>query len=556
MSNRLLLALCAGLLLVLTSCSTDRSMPALIESVSVAESIIGPEAAYAAFGSELAALAPKAKLTVAERDDALTAVRSGAVRAALVPRIGTASFDGLAVTDVAVQPVALLVPFTFPVEEVSAEQARALATGQVTSWRDLGGPSATVQVMITDPEIVSLVFGQPAAGQRGEGGTVRHGQVLLAPGASAGPAAKALRVNGASPHEPGYPFTVLWSIVGRNDDARVAALGQALAARARERDQDVAVLDAVGDIMLGRTVGRTIEMNGPRYPFEAVEPLLAGSDLRIGNLELPLTSRGQPARKDYVFRAPPSVAAGLSAAGFGLLTLANNHMLDYGIEGLLDTIDTLDRAGVGHVGAGRTVEEAHEPVILTVNGLRLAFLSYVNTPNDGRSGWVAESMRAGPTTPGVAWGTPDVVARDVAAARAHADLVIVAIHAGWEYTPTPNPVQRGLGYAAVEAGAALVLGAHPHVLQGIEFYHNVPIVYSLGNFVFDIDDDDRRQPGMPSLLTAVIRLRLNRQGVQSIEVRPAVIDQRDGRPIPVTGAAARPVYDRIYSLTDTLNAGR
>ncbi|MGH2599139.1 MAG: hypothetical protein ACRDJ9_07105, partial [Dehalococcoidia bacterium] len=87
-------------------------------------------------------------------------------------------------------------------------------------------------------------------------------------------------------------------------------------------------------------------------------------------------------------------------------------------------------------------------------------------------------------------------------------------------------------------------------------YKGVPVVYSLGNFIFDVDDDDRRQPGMPSLLTAVLRVRLGRDGVRGIEVRPATIDQRDGRPIPVTGAAARPVYERIYSLTDALTTRR
>jgi poly-gamma-glutamate synthesis protein (capsule biosynthesis protein) len=165
-------------------------------------------------------------------------------------------------------------------------------------------------------------------------------------------------------------------------------------------------------------------------------------------------------------------------------------------------------------------------------------------------------MRAGAAVPGVAWGTPDVVRRDVTAAKARADLVIVALHAGWEYTGPPSSVQRQLAYAAIDAGAALVLGAHPHVLQGIEFYKGAPIVYSLGNFVFDLDDDDRRQPGMPSLLTCVLRVRLGPEGVRSLEVRPAVIDQTDGHPVPVSGTAARPVYERLYLLTDALAAGR
>src|SRR5262249_21692918 len=161
-------------------------------------------------------------------------------------------------------------------------------------------------------------------------------------------------------------------------------------------------------------------------------------------------------------------------------------------------------------------------------------------------------MEAGPSSPGVAWGDPEAVRRDVAAARAQADIVIVAMHSGNEYTAPPNPTQRDLAYAAIDAGAALVLGAHPHVLQGIELYRGAPIVYSLGNFVFDLDDDDRRAPGLPSVLTGVLRVRIGRDGVHGLELRPAQIDQRELRPVPVTGAAARAVYDRIYPLTDAL----
>jgi poly-gamma-glutamate synthesis protein (capsule biosynthesis protein) len=179
-------------------------------------------------------------------------------------------------------------------------------------------------------------------------------------------------------------------------------------------------------------------------------------------------------------------------------------------------------------------------------------LGYVNTPNDGVSGWVAESMRAGSATPGVAWGTVEAIRRDVAAAKTQADLVIVALHAGWEYAGPPGALQRELAHAAVDAGAALVLGAHPHVLQGIELYKNAPIVYSLGNFVFDADADDRRQPGMPTLLSGVLRVRLGPEGVRGLELRPVLIEPREGRPFPVSGAAARPVYDRLYSLTDAL----
>jgi poly-gamma-glutamate synthesis protein (capsule biosynthesis protein) len=185
--------------------------------------------------------------------------------------------------------------------------------------------------------------------------------------------------------------------------------------------------------------------------------------------------------------------------------------------------------------------------------LRLAFLAYVNVPNDSVSGFELERTAATPGRAGVAWGHSGDVARDVASARRQADVVIVALHSGTEYSPNPNAVQRELAHAAVDAGAALVLGSHPHVLQGIEFYRGAPIIYSLGNFVFDLDDADRRQPGLPSVLSGICRVTLTKQGVSGVRFLPAVIDQRESRPIPVSGAAARPVYDRLYRLTDALN---
>ena len=559
---RLLLLFTTIAALSLVACGGNSTSPAWIESLPLTESVTGTPAALDAFGPELTRLMPQANLSTAENgQDALNAVRSGAAVAAVVPRSGGSPPDGLTAIDVDRSSLAALVPFTFPVEAVTSAQLRDLASGQIANWHEVGGPSLPVSVAVTAPDVAEQGLGTSTAGvviqEVAAALTERPGRIVLTLDASAGVLAKPLRVDGIRPDEDGYPLAVQWSVAGRPGDGRVAALAQALSARADDRDRDrTVVLDAVGDIMLGRTVGRSILERGAGHPFEAVAPLLDGSDLRVGNLELPLTERGTQARKDYTFRAPPSVAEGLVGAGFDVLTLANNHMLDFGPEGLLDTVATLQRAGIAHPGAGRNSGAAHEPAIVSANGLSLAFLSYVNTPNDGRSGWVAESTRAGTESPGVAWGTAEAIRRDVAAARDRADLVIVALHAGFEYSATPNPVQRELAHAAVDAGAALVLGAHPHVLQGIEVYKRVPIVYSLGNFVFDVDNDDRRQPGMPTLLSAVLRIRLDANGVQGLEVRPAIIDERDGRPIPVTGVAARPVYDRIYSLTDALNTGR
>lgn len=550
-----------ALAVLLAACREGEPSRARIEAIVAPDTVALTDATLAFYQADLAAALPGVTVRRVESDEAaLQAVRSGDAGVALVLRSPALPLDGLEAVDVEVRPLAAFVPFTFPLEEISSQQLRELAAGRVQSWREIGGPSLPIETLSPDHSAAEQALGAPvkAAPVSDPAAALAEsrGRVVLALGTSAGAMVKPLRIDGAQPFDTEYPIALRWAVAGRAGDARVAAIGHELAARAAVRSGPEVVLDAVGDIMLGREVGALIQTRGPRYPFEAVAPLLAGSDLRIGNLELPLTERGQRARKDYVFRAPPSAVEGLTWAGFGVVTLANNHMLDYGPEGLLDTLAALDRAGIAHPGAGRNAEEAHAPAIVTVQGLRLAILTYVNTPNDSISGWVAASMRAGPASPGVAWGTADAVRRDVAAASEKADLVIVAIHAGWEYTGPPNPVQRELAYAAIDAGAALVLGAHPHVLQGIELYKNVPVVYSLGNFIFDLDDDDRRHPGLPSTLTAVLRVRLGREGVRGLELRPAVIDQREGRPIPVSGAAARPVFERVYSLSDALASGR
>lgn len=497
-------------------------------------------------------------LVVSEVGDhaaAARAVRQGAARFAIIagdtpPELAGVEFDAPA--------LALTVPLTFPVEELTLAQVGDLLGGRLRNWRDSGGPSLAVSVVYsgasTERELIRRVTGEPpAVAAPAIVNSAVPGAVVI--GAWEGPALgrKALRINGLLPGADSYPLAEHRRVAGRPETrAEVEALAATLRRRLEARRPATVVLDAVGDIMLDREVGRLIESRGPVYPLDAVRPLLAEADLRFGNLELPLTTRGAPANKDYVFRAPPSSTLTLTHAGFNLLSLANNHAADYGSDGLLDTLDALTRAGIAYAGAGRTADEAHAPALVTVKGIRIALLAYVNVPDDSVSGFSIEETAAGVNRPGVAWGTVEAVRRDVAAAAARADLVIVSLHSGYEYTEGPNATQRGLARAAVDAGAALVLGGHPHVLQGVEFYRGAPIIYSLGNFVFDLDDDDRRQAGLPSLLSVIFRVTLTREGVRGVQFLPVLIDPHEGRPLPVAGAAARPVLERLYRLTDAL----
>ncbi len=309
-------------------------------------------------------------------------------------------------------------------------------------------------------------------------------------------------------------------------------------------------LVAAGDVMLGRSIGDGVLRFGPLYPFEHVADILRGADLAFVNLEVPLTDGGQPADKDFVFRGPPEAAGGLAAAGIDFVSLANNHALDYGLQGLADTRSALTAAGLAYAGAGDNEAAARSPVVLERGGLRLAFLAYVNTPRDSVSGFDVSATAATAERPGVAWATPEAVAADVAAAARSADVVIVSLHSGPEYQEAPGDLQIALAHSAIDAGARLVLGAHPHVLQGLERYKDGLIIYSLGNFVFDFDEVDYAQPGLPSALSAILQVQLTKEGVAACRLLPIAVDPADGRPHPAVGHEADAVLERMRRLSD------
>jgi poly-gamma-glutamate synthesis protein (capsule biosynthesis protein) len=277
-------------------------------------------------------------------------------------------------------------------------------------------------------------------------------------------------------------------------------------------------LEAVGDIMLARTVGDQVQAKGPEIVFAGVQSVLDSADVLVGNLECALTAGGERQPKSYPFAAPPKTAQALALAGFDVLSLANNHAMDYGYAGLQDTQSYLGQYNIATVGAGANTAKAHTPVILERNGLRLAFLAYVDVPEEN-SGFDARTWIATASQPGIAWADLDQIRIDVTAAKFKADLVIVLLHAGSEITTVINNItndQRLEAHTAIDSGAALVIGSHPHVLQQIERYHGGLIAYSLGNFVFD------QYKGVANA-TIILRVVLTPAGVQSYDWVPVLI---------------------------------
>jgi poly-gamma-glutamate synthesis protein (capsule biosynthesis protein) len=299
-------------------------------------------------------------------------------------------------------------------------------------------------------------------------------------------------------------------------------------------------LAAVGDLMLAESVGDSIAATSPRYPFEGegVQPILAGADIAVGNLECAVAEGGERQSNPYSFRANPAVIEGLQYAGLDVLSLANNHTGDYGDSALLEMLDALDAAELVTVGAGRTITDAHASKIVTANGLSVAFLAYNQI--------APESYAATETSPGSAWTDPAAMAADVHAARDTADLVVVICHWGAEYATHTNASQRALASALAEAGADLVIGHHPHVLQGFGFFADTFVAYSLGNFVFyPMFDANTAQ-------TIILRCVLDSTGVKTVEWLPMVIE--NGQPRLTSPGMATQIRERLLKLTQDQGA--
>ncbi|HUU13035.1 MAG TPA: CapA family protein [Terriglobia bacterium] len=234
----------------------------------------------------------------------------------------------------------------------------------------------------------------------------------------------------------------------------------------------------VGDVMLSRGVGAKMASEGDwTFPFLKITDTLREADLTFGNLECPVSDVGRNRHHLYSFRADPRVIEGLTFAGFDVVSVANNHSYDWGPDALLDTLRRLREAGIQPVGAGADDLEAHYPVLVEVEGVKLAFLAYVNVE--------PKAATAGPEKPGVAWLDPERVLADIRFARPLADVVIVSLHWGNEYATRQQPEQVELARQMIDAGADLIVGGHPHVVQPLETYAGRWIAYSLGNFVFD-----------------------------------------------------------------------
>lgn len=238
-------------------------------------------------------------------------------------------------------------------------------------------------------------------------------------------------------------------------------------------------LTFAGDILLDGFVGDQIAKYGVDFPFAKVAPVLQKADFAFANLETPVSVRGAAASKTFAFRSKPAALAGLSKAGIDGVTVANNHILDYGRTAMLDTLVHLDKNNIGHTGAGANIGEAFKPYVKTVKGKRIAVIGTSRVLPD-------PSWYAGKNSPGAAsaYKTEPLLSAIKKSAKDN-DYTVVYIHWNQEFKDYPEAYARKLAKQMIDSGADIILGAHSHCLMGIEYYKHKPIYYSLGNFVFN-----------------------------------------------------------------------
>jgi len=319
-------------------------------------------------------------------------------------------------------------------------------------------------------------------------------------------------------------------------------------------DAPTVSLAAVGDIMLSRKVGRYIDQNGTDYPVREVAGRLAQADITFGNLESPIGTGGRRLPgKGIWFRAEPWTVSSLVYSGFDVVSVANNHALDYDSEAFLETLSNLKDNNIRSVGGGENIVEARKPAIIEENGLKIGFLAYSEMADIIWSfqyprRLMAEEDQAG-IAPAAATGITDVdtdphiqaVLEDVKKLVPKADVVIVSLHWGQEYNYEPLDYQRQFAYRLIDAGVDLIVGHHPHTLQGLERYKQGLIAYSLGNFIFDQSFSQQTSEGL--MLEAV----LSPVGVKTATISPVLI--KDAQAQVAEGEAA----DRINGITARLS---
>jgi poly-gamma-glutamate synthesis protein (capsule biosynthesis protein) len=390
-------------------------------------------------------------------------------------------------------------------------------------------------------------------------GACLSGAETLIPLGELEPPFTALRVDGLTVEDEGYPLIRVVGFRIRKTEGSSAeqdqvfalaeALRSALAAapeeapeRPGEEKPELLWIAAAGDLMTERGAGDILLREGPEGLYGGADRLFREADLRIVNLEGAISRRGTRAEKTYNFRFPPAIAGALGAAGINAVLLANNHAFDWGTEAFTDTLRYLEEAGIGVLGAGRNEEEAAAPFVFSKGSAGVHVFGIASFPREA-SGWDGLSAAAGPDRAGILhWrrgGGEKLRARFSGEA-----LDVVFFHGGQEWTSRPDSPTREFYTELVRAGADLLIGSHPHFVQGFEWVLGKPVFWSLGNFVF---------PGMENTGGGDegLFIRLGFWGNRLLYLEPYPLDLSG----PRTELAPPEKLARFYALSGELASG-
>ncbi len=287
----------------------------------------------------------------------------------------------------------------------------------------------------------------------------------------------------------------------------------------KKATEQTIIIGLAGDTMLGRLVGETLmPMNTPRryhHPWENLLPQLKNNALNIVNLETTFTKSTNAVPKVFNFKADPDLVNSLVQANIGVVNLANNHILDFAREGFFETIQTLDAAGIKHIGAGETLEKAKEPVIITKNGFTIGVLGYT----DNEPTWQATTARPGINYLSISKNSIEMVKQDIALLRPRVDLLIVSLHWGPNMQERPSQEFQNFAHTLIDSGVDIIHGHSAHIFQGIEVYHGKVILYDTGDFV----DDYAVDPILRNDRALLFLVYANKKGIMRLQLVPLLI---------------------------------
>jgi len=281
----------------------------------------------------------------------------------------------------------------------------------------------------------------------------------------------------------------------------------------QQEDSETLLIGLTGDVMLGRIVNEQISIAGYKYPWGDMLPLLNSTDVNIINLETTLTTSNKVVPKVFNFKADPDKVQSLVDAKIDVVTLANNHILDFSEEGMLETISVLDKAGIKHVGAGRNLSEATAPVIITKKNITIGVIGYT----DNEPGWEATENKPG--TAYVEVGDIDKVASSIKKLKEQVDIVIFTIHWGPNMREKPTKEFKDFAHNVIDSGADIFHGHSAHIFQGIEVYNRKLILYDTGDFV----DDYVVDPELRNDRSFFYLVEVDKTGIKKLQLIPTLI---------------------------------